>query len=646
MNAISQSALVALALFLPLTTTPLIADSPQAPTQTSTLPTEAAPSQPAPSQPTPSQPAPSPTALAQSEPKVEDLPEEGEATEELVTPALKLDVSHESPLIQALYQATRETKEDAILARLADAKKLINTADMKATDAQGRTALHWTVFGSSYNTKTSVLVAYEEIADALIQRGIDINKEDVYQDTALDYLLYSPTVEMQTLLIEHGASSGFLAASYQFLKQASECSTETPAPQRAVAPTSTKADLAPGLTLSIRLSTPVYSDRSRTGDPIEGTVTYPLCKNGENVACKDAELLIPPGTKVNGTVLFAQKAPNKYTRPRLVLDFSNILHKDDLRSPLYAHVLDVDNARETIQNNEILGIIQPHASTKVSIALVAVSVANPFAGYAIKGVQTVYGLSIRREIVYPAGTDLQVQIVRYSKLKQKPAWSGWAKLPVDQDLQHLVTNAPMRTTTPGKVPSDPTNLMFIGSQQELMAAFTEAGWLQASDLNVKSAMKTATATLRQTGYNDAPVSTLHLQGKAPDIVFQKSLNTFAKRHHLRIWQLKPTYQGREVWIAAATHDIATTNERAGTKWSHRIDPHIDRERDWVETDLLFIGSATSYAEVDRPGAPKNLSNATGDTIVTDGKISVVALAKTSAPKDKNVPPALTTRPSQ
>ena len=445
MNVISQLALVALALFLPLTTTPLIADSPQAPTQTSSLPTGAAPSQ----------ASPSPTSSARSEPKVEDLPEEGEPTEELVTPALRLDVSHESPLIQALYQATRETKEDAILARLADAKKLIDTADMKATDAQGRTALHWTVFGSSYNTKTSVLVAYEEIADALIQRGIDINKEDVYQDTALDYLLYSPTIEMQTLLIEHGASSGFLAASYQFLKQASECSTETPAPQRTVAPISTKSDLAPGLTLSIRLSTPVYSDRSRTGDPIEGTVTYPLCKNGENVACKEAELIIPPGTRVNGTVLFAQKAPNKYTRPRLVLDFSNILHKDDLRSPLYAHVLDVDNARETVRNNEILGIIQPHASTKISIALIAVSVANPLAGYAIKGVQTVYGLSIRREIVYPAGTDLQVQIVRYSSLKQKPAWSGWAKLPVDQDLQHLVTDAPMRTTTPGKVPPIP-----------------------------------------------------------------------------------------------------------------------------------------------------------------------------------------------
>lgn len=75
-------------------------------------------------------------------------------------------------------------------------------ADVKATDAQGRTALHWTIFGSSYNVKTSILVAYEQIADALITRGVEINREDVYQDTALDYLLYSPIFEIQTLLIE------------------------------------------------------------------------------------------------------------------------------------------------------------------------------------------------------------------------------------------------------------------------------------------------------------------------------------------------------------------------------------------------------------------------------------------------------------
>ena len=34
---------------------------------------------------------------------------------------------------------------------------------------------------------------------------------------------------------------------------------------------SMKADLAPGQTMSIRLNGPVFSEHSRTGDPVEGT---------------------------------------------------------------------------------------------------------------------------------------------------------------------------------------------------------------------------------------------------------------------------------------------------------------------------------------------------------------------------------------
>jgi len=51
--------------------------------------------------------------------------------------------------------------------------------------------------------------------------------------------------------------------------------------------------------------------------------------------------------------------------------------------------------------------------------MAALSAANPIAGYTIKGVQAVYGLSIRREVQFPAGTDLQIQIVRPSMLKEK-----------------------------------------------------------------------------------------------------------------------------------------------------------------------------------------------------------------------------------
>jgi hypothetical protein len=573
---------------------------------------------------------PPPKATAKSTPEV-DLESTQDSSadadnDELETAAVTLDVSQSSPLIQKLYQATRETKEQNILDRLTEAKALLaNGADVKATDQYGRTALHWTVFGSSYNTRPAVLVSYEEIADQLIQRGVDINHEDLYNDTALDYLLYSPNFEIQTLLIEHGATSGFLLATFRFFRDELG---NTPRSRDAILK-AMSADLAPGQTLSIRLTGPVYSEHSRTGDPVEGVVTYPLCRDGENITCPPGQLIVPPGTRVQATVLFAQKAPDKYSLPRLVLDFSNIIHADGSRTPLYTRVIDVDNARETIRNNEILGIVQPHATTRTGLILAGLGMASPVAGYAIKGVSAVYGLSIRREILFPAGTDLQVQIVRPSTLKTHDAWSGWPVLTVDPKLQSIIASAPTRVYTSDNHPSDLTNLLFVGSRQQLIAAFQEAGWFQADSISVASAMKSVQATIRSSGYTQAPVSTLLVDGKPPDLVFQKSLDTFAKRHHIRVWKLNSTWQGREVWIGAATHDIAISRKRANTQWSHRIDPHIDREREWVETDLLFAGTATAYALVDRPSFPHKATNATGDILLTDGQLSVVQLGTTT-----------------
>ena len=397
----------------------------------------------------------------------------------------------------------------------------------------------------------------------------DDDTSDKDQDEPVDEDLAPAAVQ-----IDVSKSSPLIQTLYQATRE-----TNGLPPTHAVAVSlSRKADLAPGDTLSVRLDVPVYSDRSRTGDPITGTVTYPLCKGGENIKCNDGqygELLVPPGTKVNGTILFAAKAPDKYSRPRLVLDFSNIVHRDGKRSPLYARVIDVDNARETVRNNEILGIIQPHASSKATITFAAISAANLIAGYAIKGVQTAYGLSIRREIQYPSGTDLQIQIIRPSVLKEKETWIGWKQLPVDAALQKLVAAAPLRTMTPSKVPSDPTNLMFLGTRTQLAAAFGEAGWFEADNVNVKSALKAAQATVRQSGYTSGPMSTLLLEDRPPDAVFQKSLNTFSKRHHLRIWKRAQTYNGQEVWIAAATHDIDTTKKPRRDKM---VSPHRPAHR--------------------------------------------------------------------
>ena len=199
----------------------------------------------------------------------------------------------------------------------------------------------------------------------------------------------------------------------------------------------------------------------------------------------------------------------------------------------------------------------------------------------------------------------------------------------------------MRTVATDKTPSDMTNLIFLGNKQRITSSFAESHWIEADDLGVKAALKVAQATLRNTGYSSAPVSTLLLNGQPPDLVFQKSLNTFAKRHHIRIWKLKKTYKDQDVWIGAATHDIATEKSRSYTKWTHRIDPHIDRERDWIQSDLLFTGMAVAYLDVDRPHAPKKAANATGDAIVTDGKITIVDLGGSKSPQQE---PKLAARP--
>ena len=110
-----------------------------------------------------------------------------------------------------------------------------------------------------------------------------------------------------------------------------------------------------------------------------------------------------------------------------------------------------------------------------------------------------------------------------------------------------------------------------------------------------------------------------IDGGPQNLVFQKSLGTVAKRHRVRIMETDFFFLERSGgYSGAATHDIAVEHTKTMTEWTHRIDPHIDRERDWVESDLLFIGSATGYAEIDpftrhpamRPTPREMISSAT------------------------------------
>ena len=129
-------------------------------------------------------------------------------------------------------------------------------------------------------------------------------------------------------------------------------------------------------------------------------------------------------------------------------------------------------------------------------------------------------------------------------------------------------------------------------------------------------------------YEAAPVSNLHLYGRTQDLAFEKMLNTFTKRHHLRLWRSPvKTAEGREIWVGAATHDTGM-DIRPGVV-SHAIDPDLDDERAKVGADLVATGRVSATQLVTRPDPVSEGKTATGATWKTDGQLLVIELKPTN-----------------
>jgi hypothetical protein len=144
-------------------------------------------------------------------------------------------------------------------------------------------------------------------------------------------------------------------------------------------------------------------------------------------------------------------------------------------------------------------------------------------------------------------------------------------------------------------------------------------------LGTRSAAGTVRAMASDEGYGQAPVSQLYLFERAEDIAFEKMLNTFLKRHHLRLWQTTVTTpDGRPIWVGASTHDIGL-DVHIGVV-SHAIDPDLDAERGKVGADLMTGGLVAAERLVTRPNPLSEGRTATGGTWKTDGQMLVIELS--------------------
>ena len=377
-----------------------------------------------------------------------------------------------------------------------------------------------------------------------------------------------------------------------------------------------------GTTMEIRLKTKVSTQTAKAKDPLDAVVIAPVMVNGQ--------FAIPAGTPVRGTVEKVSASAKTDERSVLLLNFTEI-EINGAKKKLAAQLAAIDNARESIDGQGQINGILPSETITGEIDAGLNKLANRYANLA--DVLSVAKSAVLKPadtgITYEAGAEMELKLKMPLTLARAGGPGPAAQvgpIPDEAALANLVAREPFQTMAqkPSK-PSDITNVMLLGSEDAVRKAFADAGWSPAAGLNAEAKFETFKAIAEGHGYSEAPVSVLLLDGKPPDLVFEKLNNTFAQRHHLRLWRRPVTFHGSPVWAVTATHDTGINFSEQDRTFIHKIDSQIDRERAKVVNDLIFCGHVHGIALVDRPGVPQHGQNATGDNLDTDGKIAVLLL---------------------
>jgi LssY C-terminus len=181
-------------------------------------------------------------------------------------------------------------------------------------------------------------------------------------------------------------------------------------------------------------------------------------------------------------------------------------------------------------------------------------------------------------------------------------------------------------------PMDLVNLVYIGAEQEVDRAFTAAGWTGAQVNSMRATVKVMRAIAENRGLSEAPMRMLLLDGATPSMQLQQSLDTFAKRDHLRIWARGEEFNGRQVWASSATRDLAAVFGMHPFGFTHQIQDDVDLERDQVVGDLAFTGCVDSVEYVARPETVRTSGQVYRKGVITDSRVAVVTLNSCEEPR--------------
>jgi hypothetical protein len=216
--------------------------------------------------------------------------------------------------------------------------------------------------------------------------------------------------------------------------------------------------------------------------------------------------------------------------------------------------------------------------------------------------------------VFPMDANIAVRAVRY--LKSMPGMDN-----------SLFSKIPRRITDKTGNPGDMVNFLIIGSQTAMEKVFFTAGWVKV-DLDVKdTVLNGLIASMSKESYLTMPMSPLYLFGRTQDYgwAHAEPIQVVASRNHLRIWKAPFAVNGENVWAGAATHDVGFARDERNHGLTHKINPDVDLEKDYVEKTLCGTGLVTEVSHFLPDNPVQTARTATGGNFHSNGEVLVLRL---------------------
>jgi len=200
----------------------------------------------------------------------------------------------------------------------------------------------------------------------------------------------------------------------------------------------------------------------------------------------------------------------------------------------------------------------------------------------------------------------------------------------------LFAKIPRRIGDKDGNPGDMVNFLILGSETAMHRVFTTAGWVKV-DADVKdTVLHGVLGSLSKESYLTMPMSQLYLFGRPQDYgwAHAEPISVVRSRNHLRIWKAPFQVKGETLWVGAATHDIGFERDQRNNGITHKIDPNVDLEREYVEKSLSSTGLVAEVSHFLPDNPLKEAKTATGGTFHSNGQVLVLKLADSG--KDANI----------